>query len=102
MAKPFKIEQSEHYEGEDWWTWAVWLAGPDDALDAVEFVEWRLHPTFANPVRRISDRSTGFRLKTGGWGVFPIVARVHMKDGDDVPLRHVLALHYPDGSSTAR
>jgi transcription initiation factor IIF auxiliary subunit len=100
MQERIAIKQSEHYEGDDWWAWSVWIEGDDDALDQVEFVEWRLHPTFPNPVRRVTDRGTRFRLETGGWGVFPIVARVHMKDGSDTQLRHQLSLHYTDGSET--
>ena len=100
MQERLDIRQSERYEGDDWWAWAVWLEGDEDALDQVEFVEWRLHPTFPNPVRRVTNRHTRFRLETGGWGVFPIVARVHMKDGSDLRLRHQLSLHYADGSET--
>lgn len=100
MAKMFSVEQSEEYEGDDWWSWSVWLAGDNAALDNVDYVEWRLHPTFPNPIRRVSDRRTGFRLETGGWGVFQIVARVQMKDGSQQVLHHHLALHYPDGTET--
>ena len=104
MSDEFTVQQWEKYEGEggeDWWKWAVWLEGSDDALDRVEFVEWALHPTFPNPVRRTRDRSTKFRLETGGWGVFHIVARVRLNDGTQVKLLHRLSLHYPDDSQTA-
>lgn len=96
----FSIEQSEEYEGDDWWNWAVWVVGDKDALDQIKYVEWRLHPTFRDPVRKRDDRSTGFRLQTAGWGVFTIIARACMKDGTDKMLRHRLRLHYPDGSET--
>jgi transcription initiation factor IIF auxiliary subunit len=98
MPGEFTIQQWERYEGGDWWTWAVWLEGRDEALDFVEFVEWALHPTFPNPVRRVRDRASKFRLETGGWGVFPIVARVQMKNGEQTKLHHYLELHYPDGT----
>lgn len=98
---PLTIRQSEKYEpsddGQDWWAWAVWVDGPDDVLDRVAWVQWTLHPTFPNPTQTVTDRATKFRLDTGGWGVFPIVAHVHLKDGTRFKLRHQLQLHYPDG-----
>jgi transcription initiation factor IIF auxiliary subunit len=102
MLEDFEIEQSADYEGEDWWTWAVWVEGDAESLDQIEFVEWSLHPTFSNPIRKIYDRSSNFRLETGGWGTFPIVARVHMKDGRDAKLRHYLELLYSDGTPTEK
>jgi transcription initiation factor IIF auxiliary subunit len=92
-----QIRQSEEYIGDNWWNWSIWLEGASEELDAVDFVEWRLHPTFPNPIRRVSDRGTNFRLDTGGWGVFPIHASVHLKDGKTETLRHYLELHFPDG-----
>jgi transcription initiation factor IIF auxiliary subunit len=68
-----RIEQSEKYEGDEWWSWSVWLDGRRPDLDAVDFVEYTLHPTFRHPVRTIKTRVNQFRLDTEGWGVFPIL-----------------------------
>lgn len=92
-----EIQQSEQYLGENWWNWSVWIEGSGEELDALEFVEWQLHPTFPNPIRRVTDRSTNFRLDTGGWGVFMIHATAHRKDGTTEKLRHYLLLHFPEG-----
>ena len=100
MPDEFTIQQWEKYEGDDWWKWAVWIEGLDEALDRIDFVEWTLHPTFPNPIRKKRDRASKFRLDTGGWGVFPILARVQTKDGQEIKLRHYLELHYPDGTQT--
>ncbi len=94
----FTIQQWEEYDGEDWWKWAVWVEGSDAALDRIKFVEWNLHPTFPDPVRTISDRDSKFRLKTAGWGTFPIRARVQLKDGRQIKLGHKLKLYYPSGT----
>jgi len=99
MAEEFRVEQSEQYEGKDWWNWAVWVEASDEALQRIDYVGWTLHPTFTNPIRRTEDRASKFRLETGGWGVFPIVARVQLKDGKQMKLRHQLKLHYPDGKA---
>jgi transcription initiation factor IIF auxiliary subunit len=92
------IAQSEEYQGDDWWNWAVWIKGSRDELDAIKSVTYTLHSTFRNPVRKVTDRGTNFRLKTEGWGVFTLYARVDPKSGDTRRLKHDLQLHYPDGS----
>lgn len=91
-----QVKQQAVYARKNWWTWAVWIEGPDDVLDAINFVEYTLHPTFPNPVRVQKDRSTKFRLESAGWGSFTIYAAVHRKDGDVVKLQHRLVLSYPD------
>jgi transcription initiation factor IIF auxiliary subunit len=100
MPEELKINQWEKYEGEDWWKWAVWIEGSDALLDLIDYVEWTLHPTFPNPIRKIRDRASKFRLDTAGWGVFKIAARVQFKDGEQTKLQHSLKLYYPDGKQT--
>ena len=95
------LEQSGEYDGEDYWRWSVWLEGPDDELDAVDHVVYTLHPTFPNPVRTESDRSTNFMLSTAGWGTFTLYARVVHRDGTEDHLEHKLELHYPDDDAPA-
>jgi transcription initiation factor IIF auxiliary subunit len=92
-----RIEQSEKYEGEDWWLWSVWVDGPKRDLDAVDLVEYTLHHSFRDPVRTVRTRHNGFKLETEGWGVFPIYARVCKKDKSVIRLKHQLKLTYPDG-----
>jgi transcription initiation factor IIF auxiliary subunit len=100
MSEILVIEQSEKYKGDDWWKWAVWVEGGDETLDQIDFVEWTLHPTFPNPIRKTHDRVHKFRIKTGGWGVFQIRALVQMKDGSQIRLKHYLKLSYPEGTQT--
>jgi transcription initiation factor IIF auxiliary subunit len=95
-----KIAQSENYQGDDWWKWAIWIDCPPEELASIESVTYRLHPTFSNPVRKIADRSSKFRLETEGWGTFTIYAEVEIKNGTPRKLRHELQLHYPSGQAT--
>ena len=95
-----KISQQFKYKGDDWWEWCVWLDGHDEDLAAVDHVVYTLHKTFPDPVRKVTDRRTKFRLETGGWGVFRIYAKVAMKDGGVKKLSHDLVLEYPDGTPT--
>ena len=94
----YRISQEQHYQGEDWWKWAVWIDADDHDLDRIDYVVYTLHSTFHNPVRKITDRTSGFRLETEGWGIFTIYARIFLKDGDEIPLSHMLILTYPDGT----
>ena len=99
MAKKseLRIQQSEKYQGDEWWSWSVWIEGPEEELREINYVEYTLHPTFANPVLTIKTRANKFKLSTGGWGVFPIRVRIVKNDGTERLLTHQLKLHYPDG-----
>ncbi len=88
-----QIKQSATPNEEGWWDWAIWLDGPPDELSAVNWVEYILHPTFPNPVKKVKDHSTHFRLQARGWGEFNIKVRVHLEDDDEtIMLDHWLEL----------
>jgi len=93
-----EIAQDQHYRGEDWWEWSVWIEAPPGELALVEKVIWQLHPTFPKPVVEITDRGSKFKLKTAGWGTFRIRADVVMSNGSTIKLQHELELNYPDGT----
>ncbi len=86
------INQRSAPQGEGWWSWEVWLDGPDAALDNVEAVVYTLHPTFLDPRRRVTDRASRFSLRAGGWGEFMIQADVNLRDGQTRTLQHWLRL----------
>ncbi|MCX7176358.1 MAG: TIR domain-containing protein [Proteobacteria bacterium] len=87
-----RIEQNSSYTGNQRWDWEVWLAGPIDELDQIEHVTYTLHPTFSEPVREISSRENGFRLKSDGWGEFTLYIDIARKDGGHEELSHELKL----------
>ena len=95
-----KIEQGFAYQGNDYWKWWIWVEGPADELDRIDYVVYTLHPTFPNPVRTVTDRASKFRLDTMGWGVFRIYAKVVDKGSNETRLKHDLVLEYPDGTPT--
>lgn len=92
-----RIAQNDHYEGNDWWSWAVWIEGKADELRTIESVTYTLHPTFADPVRKVTDRRKKFRLESSGWGGFTVYARLDLKTGKKRNLKHELCLYYPEG-----
>lgn len=93
-----RIKQQSELLDEGWWKWSVELEGEEEELDNVKFVEYTLHETFPDPIRRIHDRSTNFRLETAGWGEFTIYAKVVFKDKSHERLQHDLVLLHKDGS----
>jgi V8-like Glu-specific endopeptidase len=98
----FELRQTSEYVGDDQWNWAVWLEGSPEQLDAVESVEYTLHPTFPKPVRLVQERSTKFRLESGGWGSFLLRASIRRKDGSVVPATLDLDFHYPSTDEAAQ
>ena len=95
------IKQDSEYAGHNRWKWSLWLDGPSSELDQVDHVMYVLHPTFHDPVRKVTDRSTNFRLETSGWGTFTVYARAVFQDGHEQPLEHELELAYPDSPTRA-
>jgi transcription initiation factor IIF auxiliary subunit len=93
-----QIQQNFEYQDNDWWKWWVWIDGPDEELDDLDYVVYTLHHTFANPIRKVDDRKSRFKLKTSGWGVFKLYATLVHKDGRETELCHDLRLEYPDGT----
>jgi transcription initiation factor IIF auxiliary subunit len=94
------LRQDQEYVGTDRWRWSVWLDGTPQELDSIDYVVYILHSTFHNPVRRVSDRSTQFRLDAMGWGTFTVHATAVHTDGNETELAHDLVLLYPDGRPT--
>ena len=81
-------ERKEH----DWWRWSVWLDGPDEELDQIDYVEYVLHSTFRNPVKRRTNRADNFRLDASGWGEFMLYAKLYAKDGSVERREHWIKL----------
>ena len=74
------VHSSEHAAGGSW-RWSVWIEGTTSDLDEIDAVDWRLGPDFPDPVRRVTDRPSKFRLSSVGWGAFPIVASLSFRGG---------------------
>jgi hypothetical protein len=94
------VKQDSKYEGRNWWKWSVWLEGPSEELKIVDHVVYTLHPTFPEPVRRISDRRSGFRLDSAGWGEFDLHLQIVYKDGKVRKRTHSVKLSDGAGSQT--
>lgn len=65
----------------DYFDWEVFIQEDEERLDEIDYVIYFLHKTFPNPIRTITDRDSGFSLKSRGWGEFEIGIKVVFKDG---------------------
>lgn len=79
----------------DWFQWVVFVDEGPDVLADVEGVEYRLHETFPNPVRYVTNREERFALVSSGWGKFTIFATVLFRNGEEETHTHELDLEKP-------
>jgi hypothetical protein len=86
-ASKLRLVNDSAAKANDWWSWSVWVEGPDEELDRIEKVVYTLHPTFPNPVRTTTDRASKYRLSSEGWGEFSVSAQVFLADGAVIKLR---------------
>ena len=91
----FFVAQSQKYERENWWRWSLWIEGSAAELDEIRSVTYRLHPTFPEPIRIVTDRASKFQLRCSGWGIFLIPVKVRLKNGKTVALAHQLQFSFP-------
>lgn len=83
------------YVGKGRWDWTVYIKAPLNLQKKVKCVEYTLHKTFRNPIRKVCktrDQRYPFGLSTNGWGTFPIKIDVELTDGNHVALTHQLKL----------
>ena len=81
------------YVGKGRWDWTVYITAPRKLQKRVKCVEYTLHKTFRNPVRKVCktrDQRYPFGLSTNGWGTFLIKIDVELTDGKHVALTHQL------------
>lgn len=85
---------TSRYLGNGKWEWTVFVLASDHVLEEIRHVDYTLHPTFANPIRRVTKREfeqgKGFALKATGWGTFVIGVRVEFEGGRTKYLKHRL------------
>ncbi|WP_223789428.1 pYEATS domain-containing protein [Marinicella meishanensis] len=78
--------------GTDWWQWKAFIEASDKAsLDDIEYVEYQLHSSFRNPIKKSRNAAKAFAITNLGWGTFMLRARVVFKDKSKEPL---LLEHY--------
>jgi len=78
------IKQTSKQTEDDRWDWEIHLDGEKKDLAEIDYVEYTLHRTFPNPIRRIYDRNSGFKLETNGWGTFTVYLTVKYNNKKEI------------------
>ena len=84
--------------GDGRWDWTVYLRAAPAVLDRIQCVQYRLHPTFPNPLRQVCKRGSGaqpFALSSTGWGTFSIAIKVQFRNGSTQAVTHMLSFSEP-------
>jgi transcription initiation factor IIF auxiliary subunit len=85
-----QVRNSAHYVSNGRYDWTVCLKADQSVLKSIDYVEYTLHPTFSNPVRR--GEGPNFSLSSNGWGEFNILLKIVFKNGRMTRSQHWLAL----------
>ncbi len=95
-------ENVSKYIGNNRWEWTVFVRGDPGTLSQISCVQYELHPTFPNRIRRVCDRgpdpNRAFPLTASGWGTFNIPITITFADGHVETLSH--DLHFDSAAPT--
>lgn len=89
------VPRSSTPAGAVWYEWRVFMSEPPERLELVDQVEYRLHYTFPDPIRVVTDRKSRFALDASGWGEFVIYITIYTKDGHEQFAEYALDLSKP-------
>lgn len=102
IAAKIGLRQSSEYMGQNWWNWSLWIDAPPSVLNDIEYVNYKLHSTFPDPVQHRTNSQQKFLLESSGWGEFTINAEIKPKNGKKFTKRHFLTLKYPQPTQNLR
>ncbi|MCP4409236.1 MAG: hypothetical protein GY807_16075 [Gammaproteobacteria bacterium] len=85
-----KTKNTSTLVGDGRWDWTVFIDADKETLKRIQCVEYTLHKTFPNPVRKRCNMQDRFALNTNGWGTFRIKVKALFKDGTEKLLFHDL------------
>jgi transcription initiation factor IIF auxiliary subunit len=85
------VKNISSYIGAGRWDWTIFVEADSRSLQQIKCVEYHLHPTFSEPVRKVCNQpETKFAYSTNGWGTFTVKVNILFKDGHSQELEHPL------------
>jgi transcription initiation factor IIF auxiliary subunit len=96
VSPQVKISNTYTSVGNNRYDWTVFVKEDKATLNEIKCVEYTLHPTFPNPVRRVCKAEDGFALRENGWGEFTILIKVEWQDKHVTQQAYSLDLHSPE------
>jgi transcription initiation factor IIF auxiliary subunit len=82
-------------DGREHYHVGIWIDGPPEDLDAVDYVEYKLHPSFKRPHRTSSNRKNNFSITIWTWGMFKIEIAIYLRDGSVENIPYFLSYELP-------
>jgi tetratricopeptide (TPR) repeat protein len=84
-----------------WYNWEIHVE-PENVWPQIDYVQYTLHPTFKDPIRKIEKREGGFKIQSSGWGQFNVKVQIALKNGRTITKYHWLHLKGSDPLGIAR
>lgn len=93
-TKEYKIGQSSKKDSnrKDYYKWEVWIENGENDISEIDYVEYLLHSTFNNRLRKSTDASSSFKIESSGWGEFRVEITIAKKSGTTFQMAHWLKL----------
>ncbi|MCP4486089.1 MAG: hypothetical protein GY820_02030 [Gammaproteobacteria bacterium] len=77
----------------------VWVDAFERELDEIEYVEYKLHPSFRKQTRKSSNRPNDFSVTFWTWGMFNIEVSIYFHSGEMKKIDCHLKYSLPDDHS---
>jgi transcription initiation factor IIF auxiliary subunit len=89
-----RADNTAKYLGDGRYDWTVYIAGSADELKKITYVQYTLHPTFKDPVRKVTNGAGRypFALSLNGWDEFSIGVKIVYRDGTTASFAYKLNL----------
>ena len=81
--------------GTDYYHIGVWINASKPELRTIDKVEYELHKSFKNRIRKSEARHNGFSVTFWAWGAFEIKVSIHKVDGTVEIIQHQLQIKLP-------
>jgi tetratricopeptide (TPR) repeat protein len=75
-----------------WFDWDIFIDAPDDIINTIDSVTYRLHPTFRDRIRTVREKKDNFKLHGRGWGEFSVEVDIQLSNGNKIKKYHWLKL----------
>jgi hypothetical protein len=79
-----------------WYRWCIFVDGPEASLLEIKSIDYYLHSSYEEPVRKSSDRDHRFVLFSSGWGSFQVKIFLNLATSRRIPRTHRLVLKEDD------